>query len=122
MYKNNFVIFPPSFLSLKQILITGMYYILTTITSTCLICCYKKCKGRFTNWFNRIMQADDDNTDVEPNPPPTSLFVDTSINRPSTSDLMVESDQEEGDEEDPYSNIGLPLQLWLLLFLLCINQ
>ena len=36
------------------------------------------------------------------------LFVDTSINRPSTSNLMVESDQEEGDEEDPYSNIGLP--------------
>ena len=52
------------------------------------------------------MKADDDNTDVEPHPPPTSLFVDTSINRPSTSNLMVESDQE--DEEDPYSNIGLP--------------
>ena len=68
------------------------------------------------------MKADDDNTDVEPNPPPTSLFVDTSIHRPSTSNLMVESDQEEKDEEDPYSNIGLPLQLWLLLFLLCINQ
>ena len=54
------------------------------------------------------MQTDGDNTDVEPHPLPTSLFVDTSINRPSTSNLMVESDQEEGDEEDPYSNIGLP--------------
>ena len=51
------------------------------------------------------MQTDGDNTDVEPHPPPTSLFVDTSINRPSASNLMVESDQEEGDEEDPYSNI-----------------
>ena len=80
---------------------------LTTIISSCLmICCYKNCKGRITNWFNRIVQADDDNTDVEPHPPPTSLFVDTSINRPSTSNLMLESDQE--DEEDPYSNIGLP--------------
>ena len=54
------------------------------------------------------MQADGNNTDVEPNPPPTSLSVDTSIIRPSTSNLRVESDQEEGDEEDPYSNIGLP--------------
>ena len=86
-----------------------MYYILSTIISSCLmICGYKKCKGRITDWFNRIMQTSGDNTDVEPHPPPTSLFVDTSINRPSTSNLMVESDQEEGDEEDPYSNIGLP--------------
>ena len=53
------------------------------------------------------MQGDGDNADVEPNPPPTSLFVDTSINRPSASNLMVESDQEEGDEEDPYPNVGL---------------
>ena len=53
------------------------------------------------------MQADGDNADVEPHLPPTCLFVGTSINRPSTSNLMVESDQEEGDEEDPYSNIGL---------------
>ena len=68
------------------------------------------------------MQADGDNADVEPHQPPTSLFVDTSINRPCASNLMVESDQEEGDEEDPYSNIGLPLQLWLPLSLLCINQ
>ena len=68
------------------------------------------------------MQVDGDNTDVEPHPPPTSLFVDTSINRPSAPNLMVEYDQEEGDEEDPYSNIGFPLQLWLPLFLLCINQ
>ena len=53
------------------------------------------------------MQANgDNNTTDEPNPPPISLFVDTSINRPSTSNLMVESDQE--DEEDPYSNIGIP--------------
>ena len=52
------------------------------------------------------MQANgDNNTTDEPNPPPISLFVDTSINRPSTSNLMVESDQE--DEEDPYSNIGI---------------
>ena len=71
-----------------------------------MIFCYKKCKGRITNWINRIVQADDNN-DVEPNPPPTSLFVDTSINR-SVANLMVESDQEETDEEDPYSNIGLP--------------
>ena len=101
--------FPSSSLfSLKQFLIAGMYYILTTIISSCLmIYCYKKCKGRITNWFNRILQANGDNTDVEPHPPPTSLFVDTSINRPSTSNLMIESDQEE-DEEDPYSNIGLP--------------
>ena len=63
-----------------------------------MICCYKKCKGRITNWFNRIMQADGDNTDVEPHPPPTSLFADTSINRPSAANLMVESDQEERDE------------------------
>ena len=84
-----------------------MYYILTTIISSCLmIFCYKKCKDRITNWFNRNVQADDNN-DVEPNPPPTSLFVDTSINRP-VANLMVESDQEEVDEEDPYSNIGLP--------------
>ena len=74
----------PSFFSLKQILITGMYSLLTTIISSCLmIFCYKKCKGRITNWFNRIMQDDGDNTTVEPNPPPTSLFVDTSMNRPS---------------------------------------
>ena len=72
-----------------------------------MIFCYKKCKGRITNWFNRIMQANgDNNTTDEPNPPAISLFVDTSINRPSTSNLMVESDQE--DEEDPYSNIGIP--------------
>ena len=71
-----------------------------------MICCYKKCKGRITSWFNRIMQADDDNISVEPHPSPISLFVDTSINRPSASNLMVESDEE--DEEDPYSNIGLP--------------
>ena len=54
------------------------------------------------------MEADGDNTDVEPHAPPTSLFVGTSINRPSASNLMIESDQEEGDEKDPYSNIGLP--------------
>ena len=54
------------------------------------------------------MQADGDNADVKPCPPPTSLFVDTSINRSSPSNLMVESHQEEGDEKDPYSNIGLP--------------
>ena len=71
-----------------------------------MICCYKKCKGRITSWFNRIMQADDDNISVEPHPSPISLFVDTSINRPSGANLMVESDEE--DEEDPYSNIGLP--------------
>ena len=53
------------------------------------------------------MQADDDNIAVEPHPSPISLFVDTSINRPSAANLMVESDKE--DEEDPYSNIGLPL-------------
>ena len=64
------------------------------------------------------MQADDDNTDVEPHPPPTSLFVDTSIKRPSASNLMVESDQEEGDGEV----LDFPLQLWLPLFLLYINQ
>ena len=53
------------------------------------------------------MQANgDNNTTDEPNPPPISLFVDTSINRPSASNLMVESDQE--DEEDPYSNIRIP--------------
>ena len=72
-----------------------------------MIFCYKKCKGRITNWLNRIVPADANN-DVEPNPPPpTSLFVDTSINRPVTN-LMIESDQEEqeGDKEDPYSNIG----------------
>ena len=103
------IFFSSLFFSLKPILITGIYHILTTIISSCLmICCYKKCKGRITNWFNRIMQADGDNDDVEPHPPPTSLFVDTSINRPSAAYLMVESDQEEGDEEDPYSNIGLP--------------
>ena len=72
-----------------------------------MIFCYKKCKGGITNWLNRIVPADANN-DVEPNPPPpTSLFVDTSINRPVTN-LMIESDQEEqeGDEEDSYSNIG----------------
>ena len=96
-----------SLFSFKQILITGMYSLLTTIISSCLmICCYKKCKGRITSWFNRIMQADDDNISVEPHPSPISLFVDTSINRPSAANLMVESDEE--DEEDPYSNIGLP--------------
>ena len=84
-----------------------MYSLLTTIISSCLmICCYKKCKGRITSWFNRIMQVDDDNISVEPHPSPISLFVDTSINRPSGANLMVESDEE--DEEDPYSNIGLP--------------
>ena len=71
-----------------------------------MILCYKKCKGRITSWFNRIMQIDDDNISVEPNPAPISLFVDTSINRPSAANLMVESDEE--DEEDPYSNIGPP--------------
>ena len=85
-----------------------MYSLLTTIISSCvMIFCYKKCKGRITNWFNKIMQANgDNNTTDEPNPPPISLFVDTSINRPSTSNLMVESDQE--DEENPYSKIGIP--------------
>ena len=73
-----------------------------------MIHCYKKCKGRITNWFNRILQADGDNTGVEPHPPPTGLFVDTSIDRPSAANLMVKSDKEEGDEEDPYSNIELP--------------
>ena len=68
---------------------------------------YKKFKGIITNWFNRIMQANgDNNTTDEPNPSPISLFADTSINRPSTSNLVLESDQE--DEEDPYSNIGIP--------------
>ena len=71
-----------------------------------MICCYKNCTGRITYWFNRIMQADGDNITVEPHPSPISLFVFTSINRPSAANLMVESDQE--DEEDPYSNIGLP--------------
>ena len=52
------------------------------------------------------MQADGDNIAVEPHPSPISLFVDTSISRPSATNLMVESDQE--DKEDPYSNIGLP--------------
>ena len=49
------------------------------------------------------MQADDDNIAVKPHPSLISLFIDTSINRPSGVNLMVES-----DEEDPYSNIGLP--------------
>ena len=71
-----------------------------------MIFCYKKCKGRITSWVNRIMQADSDNIAVKSHPSPISLFVDTSINRPSASNLMVESDQE--DKEDPYSNIGLP--------------
>ena len=53
-----------------------------------------------------VIQADDDNISVEPHPSPISLFVDTSINRPSAVNLMVESDEE--DEEDSYSNIGLP--------------
>ena len=79
--------------SFKQILITGMYSLLTTIISSCLmICCYKKCRGRITSWFNRIMQADDDSISVEPHPSPISLFVNTSINRPSAANLMVESD------------------------------
>ena len=52
------------------------------------------------------MQADDNNISVEPHPSPISLFVDISINRPSAANLMVESDEE--DEEDPYSDIGLP--------------
>ena len=52
------------------------------------------------------MQADNDNIAVKPHPSPINLFVDTSINRPSASNLMVESDQE--NEEDPYSNIALP--------------
>ena len=71
-----------------------------------MIFCYKKCKGRITSWVNRIMQADRDNIAVKPHPSPISLFVDTSINRQSASHLMVEPDHE--DEEDPYSNIGLP--------------
>ena len=71
-----------------------------------MIFCYKKCKGKITSWVNRIMQADSDNIVVKPHPSPISLFVDTSINRPSASNLMVESDHE--DEEDPYSNIALP--------------
>ena len=71
-----------------------------------MIVCYRRCKGRITNWINRIVQADDNN-DVELNPPPTSLFFDTSINKP-VANLVVKSDQEETDEEDPYSNIGLP--------------
>ena len=50
------------------------------------------------------MQADSDNIAVKSHPSPIGLFVDTSINRQSASNLMVESDQE--DEEDPYSNIG----------------
>ena len=122
MYKfvNVWVFSLSSLFSFKQIVITSMCYIMSTIISSCLmICCYKKCKGRITNWFNRIMQADGDNTAVEPHPSSISLFVDTSINRPSISNLMVESDQE---DEDPYSNIGFPLQQWLSLFLLCINQ
>ena len=49
------------------------------------------------------MQADDDNISVEPHPSPISLFVDTSINRPSGANLMVESDEDY--EEDPYSSI-----------------
>ena len=52
------------------------------------------------------MQADEDNISVETYPSSISLFVDTSINRPSAANLMVESDEE--DKEDPYSNIGLP--------------
>ena len=41
-----------------------------------MIVCYKKCKGRITNWFNRIMQANgDNNTTDEPNPPPISVTV-----------------------------------------------
>ena len=85
----------------------GDVFFTATIISSCLmICCYKKCKGRITSWFNRIMQADEDNISVEPHPSPISLFVATSINRPSAANLMVESDEE--DEEDPYSNIGLP--------------
>ena len=66
------------------------------------------------------MQADSDNIAVKPHPSPISLFVDTSINRPSASNLMVESDQE--DEEDPFQILVIPLQQWLPLFLLCINQ
>ena len=71
-----------------------------------MIFCYKKCKGRITSWVNKIMQADSDNIVVKPHPSPISLFVDTSINRPSASNLMVEFHHE--DEEDPYSNIALP--------------
>ena len=100
-------LFFSSLFSFKQILRTGMYSLLITIISSCLmICCYKKCKERITYWFNRIMQADGDNIAVKPHPSPISLFVDTSKNRPFGANLMVESDQE--DEEDPYSNIGLP--------------
>ena len=99
--------FLSSLFSFKEIIITGMYYLLTTIISSCLmIFCYKKCKRRITSWVNRIMQADSDNIVVKPHPSPISLFVDTSINRPSASNLMVESDHK--DEEDPYSNIALP--------------
>ena len=72
-----------------------------------MICCYKKCKGRITSWFNRIMQADDDNISVEPHPSPISLLVDTSINRPSAANLMVESDEE--DEEDPVPIVHQPV-------------
>ena len=101
-------IFFSSLFSFKQILITGMYSLLTTIISSCLmICCYKKCKGRITSWFNRIVQADDDNISVEPHPSPISLFVDTSINRPSGANLMVESDEE--DEEDPVPIVRQPV-------------
>ena len=71
-----------------------------------MIFCYKNCKGRITSWVNRIMQADSDNIVVKPHPSHISQFVDTSINRPSASNLMVKSDHE--DEEDPYSNIALP--------------
>ena len=40
-------VFFSSLFSFKQILITGMYYSLTTIISSCLVIfCYKKCKGR----------------------------------------------------------------------------
>ena len=93
---------------MKQFLISGMYYVLIIIISTCFMICYeRKCKRRITNWFNRIVQVDD-TADVEPLPPPTSLFVDTSINRPSSASLMIESDQDKGDEENPYLNIGLP--------------
>ena len=53
------------------------------------------------------MQADSDNIVVKPHPSPISLFVDTSINRPFASNLMVESDHE--DEEDPYSNRSIAL-------------
>ena len=65
-------------------------------------------KNTVSSHIYRLFTYYSDNADVEPHPPRTSLFVDTSINRPSASNLIIESDQEEGDEENPYSNIGPP--------------